>query len=154
MPLSHCVKQAIDASRRYKFLDALVPLLPNGVAHFKKRCIGISQPIVGDAYTVHFQDGSTASANVVVGADGIKSIVRKFVIEGLVKSAEFLLGEEARQGYEGALSFTGTKVYRAVIPMDILKKAGMQLDIDQDAINFYLGEHKVFVLKYSFTFGF
>ena len=80
----------------------------------------------------------------MVGADGIKSIIRKSVMDGIPRAMD-KIHDTKKAGQEGEenLSFSGTKVYRAMIPMDGLKKARMRLDIDPYAINIYLGEHKV-----------
>lgn len=59
---------------RKELLDRLVAELPDGVVSFGPACTGVRQ----DARhaTALFEDGSTASADVVVGADGLRSAVR------------------------------------------------------------------------------
>ena len=62
---------------RAHFLDELVKLVPDGVAVFGKRLVGIEQPENGEGkLTIRFEDGSVAEADAVVGCDGIKSKVR------------------------------------------------------------------------------
>ncbi|KAI5867859.1 FAD/NAD(P)-binding domain-containing protein [Durotheca rogersii] len=53
---------------------------------------------------LHFEDGTTVTADLVVGADGIRSVVR----------------DTAWPGYE--LSFTGTTIWRTLIPWDDVKE--------------------------------
>ena len=51
---------------------------------------------------LHFKDGTSATADAVVGADGIHSTVRKFLLpEKYVEPV-----------------FTGTVAYRGLVPMD------------------------------------
>lgn len=72
--------------------------------HFSKRLAAISQPDTRDPCTLHFADGSTSEADVVLGADGVHSSVRKYV-----------LGDD-----HPALrpQNTGAVVYRGVVPME------------------------------------
>ena len=86
---------------RAHFLDELVKSVPPQRAHFNKRLQGIEDKN-GDPVTLHFSDGTTATADVVIGADGIHSTVRKY-----------LLGVEAAKPI-----YSGSVVYRAIVPMD------------------------------------
>ncbi|GES63950.1 mannitol 1-phosphate dehydrogenase [Aspergillus terreus] len=96
---------------RAKFLDELVKLIPREIAHFGKRLVHIQKdPVSGGAqYKLFFEDGTTASADCVIGADGIHSSVRKH-----------LLGESHPAA---SPVFTGTVVYRGLIPMDVARDA-------------------------------
>ena len=51
------------------------PAVPAGVLHLDHRCVGLTQH--ADRVEVQFHNGATADADVVVGADGIHSTVRK-----------------------------------------------------------------------------
>ncbi|KAL1887205.1 hypothetical protein Sste5346_010359 [Sporothrix stenoceras] len=103
------------ACHRARFLDQLVPLLPEGLAQFGKRLLSIDDPEDTDIpLTLHFEDGTSAKADAVLGCDGIKSRTRahlvdrhdqeaakpkyshKFVYRGLIpmKDAVATLGEE------------------------------------------------------------
>lgn len=90
---------------RAHFLDELVKLIDMDRAHFGKRLDHIyetndkSSPIV-----LHFKDGSTASADVVIGADGIHSDVRRHVLGPQDPGANAF--------------FTGTVQYRATVPFE------------------------------------
>jgi salicylate hydroxylase len=96
----------IRTVHRARLLEGLVELVADqSRCHFTKRLATISQPGGGRGpCTLHFADGSTAEADVVLGADGVHSAVRKHV-----------LGED-----HPALrpQFTGAVVYRGVIPME------------------------------------
>ena len=59
-----------------QIFGTLADLLPSTVqSHFQKRCIGVTSASDGRA-EVRFADGSSHVADLVIGADGIKSAVR------------------------------------------------------------------------------
>jgi 2-polyprenyl-6-methoxyphenol hydroxylase-like FAD-dependent oxidoreductase len=68
--------------------------------HLGRKCIGLEQ--TADEVMIHFEDGTTARAPLVVGADGVHSVVR-----------EMLFGADAPE-------FTGIVAWRGVVPMDRL----------------------------------
>lgn len=66
---------------RAHFLDELVKSVPDGIAKFGKRCVGIQDAGDGSGdKVVQFEDGTSARHNAVIGCDGIKSAVRKMVL--------------------------------------------------------------------------
>lgn len=71
-----------------------------------------------------FKDGSTATCDILIGADGVKSVVRRCMFEGLAKQSEnegdTLKAEELR-GHVKA-KFSGATVYRTLIPAEVLRK--------------------------------
>ncbi|KAK4692408.1 salicylate hydroxylase, partial [Lecanoromycetidae sp. Uapishka_2] len=101
--LIHSQKNAtgMQSVHRAHFLDELVKLVPAQRAHFNKRLISITDE-PGKEVVMRFKDGTTAIADAVIGADGIHSAVR-----------EYLLGKE-----EGQAVFSGTVCYRGLVPMD------------------------------------
>ena len=63
------------------FLEALVQNLDPSITKFNKRCTHVSaSPIHPSRSRIHFADGTSADADVVLGADGIKSAVRSAVV--------------------------------------------------------------------------
>ena len=64
---------------RADMLALLAAQLPPGTVHTGHRCTGFSQD-AGSA-TVSFADGTTATADAVIGADGIHSVLQGFVNE-------------------------------------------------------------------------
>ena len=81
---------------RADLLDVLAAALPAGLVSLGKRCE--SAGTEGDVAVARFADGSTAEADVIIGADGIHSAVRTS-----------LFGPDAPR-------FTGKICYRSVIP--------------------------------------
>ena len=60
---------------------------------------------------MHFADNTTYEADLVIGADGIRSITRDAVISN------------------SRLCFADTYAYRCLIPIDVLKSAGIKTDV-------------------------
>ncbi|KAL4805182.1 hypothetical protein BDV18DRAFT_25657 [Aspergillus unguis] len=94
--------------RRADFLDALVKLVPEGVAHFGKRVERVLE--CEDGMEMRFEDGSVASASVVVGCDGIHSKVKQFVVP-----------EEEYKKTQA--QYSGMYGYRAVFDMETMVQA-------------------------------
>ncbi|QJQ97899.1 salicylate 1-monooxygenase [Halomonas sp. PGE1] len=93
---------------RADFLDAIVAQLPAGIAHFGKRCVEVTQQ--GDSATAHFADGTSFTADILIGFDGIKSVVRANVLP-------------AETFGEIAPFWSGTYAYRGMIPTAQLEEA-------------------------------
>lgn len=58
--------------------DALASVLPADIIHTSKKLVGLDQ--AGGTVTLRFEDGSVATADAVVGADGVHSIVRDIIV--------------------------------------------------------------------------
>ena len=67
---------------------------------------------------IHFADQTTYEADLVIGADGIKSVVRNAVVSD-----------------GGHPVFSNTYAYRGLIPMDTLKLAGLKTDVKSFPLN-------------------
>ncbi len=78
--------------------ELLVSCLGSTQVYFNKRCVRLENELTQPK--LYFEDGSEFEADVVVGADGVRSVIR-----------HFLFGEEAP-------TFTGNMCYRAVVPYD------------------------------------
>ena len=87
---------------RAHFLDELVALVPNEMVSFGKRVVKVEE--VNDGVRLRFQDGSEASASAAVGCDGVKSNLRRIVLD-----------EETAAAHP---SFTGKYAYRGLIPIE------------------------------------
>lgn len=75
----------------------LLGLLPGGVVRLGRRCTGVEENAEG--VRLRFAGGTTAVADLVVGADGIHSVVR-----------DVLVLDEPR--------FSGQTIYRGLVPTD------------------------------------
>ncbi|KAJ3573849.1 hypothetical protein NPX13_g4560 [Xylaria arbuscula] len=67
----------IVRANRQRLRDWLRQFIP---VQYNKRVVSVDD--VGDQVTVHFQDGSSASGDILVGAEGTRSIVRKHILHG------------------------------------------------------------------------
>lgn len=90
-------------AHRAAFLDEMVKLVPKDIAEFGKRLDKISEISDGEM-VMTFQDGSTATADAIIGCDGIKSRVRQLII-----------GEHHPSAYP---TYTHKYAYRGLIPME------------------------------------
>ncbi|WEG09033.1 FAD-dependent monooxygenase [Microbacterium horticulturae] len=99
---------------RGDFIDALIGVLPEGMVHTAHRLVRIDD--AGERPVLTFDDGSTVTADLVVGADGIRSRVRR----ELFSDAEPV--------------YAGEHAYRAVIDVDAWH--GLPFD---DKLRMYLG---------------
>ncbi|KAH0587003.1 hypothetical protein H2248_005822 [Termitomyces sp. 'cryptogamus'] len=73
------------------------------LVHMEQRCISVSTSSSG-THVLHFADGSTYEADLVVGADGIKSTLREFV-----------------SGQRTSPTYSNSVAYRSVLSPDALK---------------------------------
>jgi salicylate hydroxylase len=100
-------KASQSTVHRAKFLNALVELVPSGWTHFDKRLANIEDKTAeGGSLVLTFKDGTTAEADAIIGADGIHSHTRDYVLDDVP-------GKERYQ-----LQYTGAVLYRSVIPME------------------------------------
>lgn len=106
---------------RAAFLDALVRRVDLSRVHFNKRCIKVSEATNGSKVVVHFADGSTALADVVIGADGIKSAVRGAVTETNPSTS---------------VKYSHTSCYRGLVPIEAVRAAGVKTDLTSRPICF------------------
>ncbi len=104
-------------------LKVLTDSLPKRVGtHFSKRLVGYVQNSSG-VVTMSFSDGTIAEADVVVGADGMKSIVREVMYQDLADTAKDRDEAEARK-LESYIEPTwmGIHAYRTLIDTEKLLK--------------------------------
>lgn len=96
-----CVRmygEHLYAVHRADLLSALLAHLPEGCLRLDAEVAGASTS--EDAATVHFADGSSDTADVVVGADGIHSVVQRSVVDA------------------AGARFSGMCVYRCLVPAE------------------------------------
>src|SRR5580692_4004027 len=109
---------------RADLLDVLAAALPAGLVTLGKRCVSVDGG--GEVAVARFADGTSAEADVIIGADGIHSAVRTG-----------LFGPDAPR-------FTGKICYRSVIPTAAVR--GGALSDVADSNGQWLGPHGTIVL--------
>ena len=92
----------MQSVHRAHFLDELIKGVPAHRAHFNKRLERLEDRDDDEGVHLFFKDGTSATADLVIGADGVHSCVR-----------EYLMGKEAAKPV-----FTGSIVYRGLVSMD------------------------------------
>ncbi|MGI5326870.1 FAD-dependent oxidoreductase [Actinomadura nitritigenes] len=114
--------QTTHLIHRGDFIEALLSVLPDGMVRLGHKLERIEDK--GDRAVLTCADGTTVEADLVVGADGIRSVVREQL---------FSAGEPV---------FSGEHAYRAVIDID--DAYGMAVD---DNLRMYIGRGtKVYLL--------
>jgi salicylate hydroxylase len=106
---------------RADFLNLLFDALPKGTVNLGHRCIQLKQS--GDTVRLWFANGASAEADIVIGADGIRSVVQREI------------GLQSRPTSEGIMA------YRGLIPADRLAWAS---DLKDPAL--WLGSGRSFLL--------
>ncbi|KAI5119670.1 hypothetical protein M0805_007760 [Coniferiporia weirii] len=121
---------------RAEFLDVLVRNLDTEITstHFSKRLVSYSLPpasVPSSPITLNFEDGNTATCDVLIGADGIHSATRHTLLELAAKDAE--AEAEAANSVDGKKMaetlramvdpvWSGCVTYRAIVPREKLEK--------------------------------
>jgi salicylate hydroxylase len=121
-------------AHRKALLDIMTSYIPIRSVKFNKRLVGIDQHSNG--VILRFADGEVAKASVLVGADGIKSVVREHVLRPLDPS-------QVDPVYADAYC------YRGVIPMSEAKEILGSLT---DVARFYFG-HRRCAVTYRISGG-
>ncbi|MEU8707480.1 FAD-dependent monooxygenase [Streptomyces sp. NPDC048565] len=107
---------------RGDFIDALLGVLPEGMVHLGHKLESVQDK--GDSAVLTFANGRSAEADLVIGADGIKSVVRKQLFS------------------DKDPVFSGEHAYRVVISAD--DAYGMIVD---DNLRMYIGRGtKIYLL--------
>ena len=73
-PAAHAPYVMLRAQLHRILIDAAERLKP-GIIHLNRRCTGFTQQ--DDSVTVDFADGSQATGNILIGADGLHSKIRE-----------------------------------------------------------------------------
>ena len=119
---------------RSTFLDVLVQRIDPHYTHFNKRCISVQQPSSDtDRPVVHFTDGTTVEADIVLIANGFRGAGR-----------EAVTGMEAKSN----IAFSNVICYRGLVPMKELEVNGVTVDLS-DRPACFMGMGQVLILPRS-----
>ncbi|KAJ7747330.1 FAD/NAD-P-binding domain-containing protein [Mycena metata] len=131
---------------RAHFLDAFAERLPTGIAHFRKRLASYEKQDSGEI-ALTFVDGTSAMCDLLVGCDGIKSVVRAQMLRVKAK-------EEAQPGLLDLIEpkWTGTIAYRGLIPSTNLPRIDGARHRTLASPMMYCGQNKHLV-AYSISQG-
>ncbi|EIW83983.1 FAD/NAD(P)-binding domain-containing protein [Coniophora puteana RWD-64-598 SS2] len=116
---------------RAVFLDAVVGLLDAERTHFSKRLDRITQSeeLGHTVSTLHFQDGTTFEADVVIGADGIRSATRVAVAEHSTRA-----------------TWSNTVAYRGLIPSEHIREVNLKTDLFRGKPTNILGDNRHLII--------
>ena len=113
---------------RAEFHRALLNRLPSSCGTFSSKRLESYTQQPGDPIVLRFQDGSTAICDILLGADGVKSAVRKTMLSEAASWAE----SQQRNAEATELRnlseprFSGFFSYRALIPAERLSSISPQ----------------------------
>jgi salicylate hydroxylase len=113
---------------RVDALRVLADALEPGVVRLARRAVGVRDG--GEEAIVEFEDGESAAADVVVGADGVHSVVRRQVA-----------------GADADAVYSGTVGYRGLVPVEELPSLP-----DSTPLQFWAGPGR-HLLHYSISGG-
>lgn len=95
-----------SSAHRKELLDIMVEFIPAGTVEFDKRAVEVGE--MERKFVVSFAHGEQISLDAIVGADGIRGISRRAVLDCSVPN--FV-----------SPKYTGTYAYRKIIPMEEAK---------------------------------
>ena len=105
---------------RADLLNALAATLPKSSIRTGYRCVGLEQR--ADATHLQFANGETAQADIVIAADGIQSVLQKYVVAPTPPE------------------YSGVRAYRGLLPRD--KVPGWR----EEAHQVWMGDRKHFMV--------
>ncbi|VDB87509.1 unnamed protein product [Peniophora sp. CBMAI 1063] len=113
---------------RAEFHNILFRHIPEHVGmHHNKRLVSYADPEDGSPIRLDFADSSSATCDILIGADGVKSAVRATLLEGLAaRTGDVQKAERLRDGI--APRYSGVTVYRAAMSRDRLAQVGIAAD--------------------------
>ena len=117
-------------AHRADLLDVLLGGLETGSFHLGCRIERFDQD--DDGVTITFADGSTATGDVLIGADGIHSTVRGQ-----------MFGTELPR-YTGNVAWRGLVPAERVAHLDVAKVAGVWMGPDRSIVQYYIAAGKTF----------
>ncbi|KAI0277471.1 salicylate hydroxylase [Russula aff. rugulosa BPL654] len=132
---------------RAEFHGALLNRLPSSCGTFPSKRLESYTQQPGDAILLRFQDGSTATCDILLGADGVKSAVRKTMFHEAASWAEsqHRNADAAELRSLSEPHFSGFFSYRTLIPAESLSSISPQHRALSSGVQ-YLGKNMVIVV--------
>ena len=131
---SRCTKAGMLAFQRADFLGVLLEhLVPQRCRTQAGKQLTTYHQSSSTPIVLEFEDGSRATCDILVGADGVASAVRRALAAELADAyepgedeckdndEEAQARERARIRAAGGASYSGTLMYRATIPADLVR---------------------------------
>ena len=106
-----------------RHLDTSIPI------HFSKRLASYTEPSEpSDSLVLQFRDGTSATCDVLIGSDGIKSAVRRSMFNAFADDARLRGNEEESLRLRSMTDpvWSGQTAYRGLIPTAALKTLGCE----------------------------
>ena len=121
------IESDYDFANSAVYLEVLLALVDMSAVQFNKRCASIAAASDGSKRSIITSiNGTTHEADVVIGADGIKSAVRTAVVGDAFSS----------------VVFTNTHAYCALVPLDDVVAVGVDRSLFARS-RLFLGRDKV-----------
>ncbi|TFK51409.1 salicylate hydroxylase [Heliocybe sulcata] len=131
---------------RADFLGVVLKYIPPSCkTHLRKRLVSLQEPESSDLpVSLNFGDGTTATCDLLVAADGIRSVVRGSIFRG---HAEKAIAEGKEQLAEELLSYvdpiwTGGVAYRALVPREKILERNPQHRVLNKGPLVYIGKNR------------
>ncbi|KAH6612816.1 hypothetical protein B0J18DRAFT_441130 [Chaetomium sp. MPI-SDFR-AT-0129] len=119
----HVGKNGFQGGLRSTFLEEWAKLIPGAACQFSKHLDGITEEDGGPhRFRLHFKDGTTATADAVIGCDGIRSRVRQLLLADLSSTDQSQLPPAAHPSYTRGYCFrTLASMERAIATIGATK---------------------------------
>ncbi len=113
---------------RAELHEALLDSLPSNCRALPSKRLESYVQRPGDPITLDFQDGSTATCDILLGADGVKSAVRKTMLHEAATRAEsqHQNADAVNLRDLSEPQFSGFFAYRTLIPVERLSSISSQ----------------------------
>jgi salicylate hydroxylase len=123
--------------------------------HPSKRLVNYTEPEQESADStshirLEFADGTTATTDVFIGADGVRSAVRKTMFEAASKDNG---DDKADLTQYIDATFTGLSIYRSLVPAETLRRENPE-NISLKEVMSYAGKGRVDMFGFSLIFRF
>ena len=127
--LTGCCFQSVHTFHRSILQQLLANRLDAGDRiHFSKRLASYSETSPTDPIKLNFKDGTTATCDLVIGSDGIRSAVRRTMFNDFAKEAENRGQDEEAARLRSMVDpiWSGHVAYRGLAPASALSEELLQ----------------------------